>query len=92
MTGVRSEENGQDCIRFLISILNRHSSHLKIGTTVEWRETNWDIAMMNGDLDLKMTVSREFLHSILCPKYGIVSNLDADTYPGVIMKYAYGKK
>lgn len=92
MTGVRSEKNGQDCIHFIRSILNRYAEHLNIKDEVVWMKDNWRIAMMNGDLDLKMTISREFLHSILCPKYGITSNLDADTYPGVIMKHVVDTK
>lgn len=49
--------------------------------------------MMNGDLCVGRTVSRETLNSIVCQQYGITSNLDADTYPGVIMKYSvYGKQ
>jgi len=47
---------------------------------------------MNGDFDVGKKVSREMLNSVVCKKFGVVSNLDADTYPGVIMKHVIESK
>lgn len=59
---------------------------------VLWNESRMTVAMMNGDLSVGHSVSREILNSVVCRKYGVTSNLDADTYPGVIMKYKIGEK
>lgn len=68
-------------------IFSKFGSDIGIKQTLVWDASAWQIAMMNGDFSVGHRISRELLHSILCPKYGITSNLDADTYPGVIMKY-----
>lgn len=93
MTGVTSEREGLECVQFLCGMLNENKEYLELSHPVSWSESDWTIAMMNGDLDVGSAVSRETLNSIVCKQYGITSNLDADTYPGVIMKYSvYGKQ
>lgn len=92
MTGVTSEKCGMECVQCLGNVLNHHREYLDITERIEWNESKWSIAMMNGDLDVGHKVSREMLNSIVCRRYGITSNLDADTYPGVIMKYKIGEK
>ena len=95
MTGVRSERDGKGCVQYLINLLNHYKEELKLSigdSELTWKDASWSIAMMNGDFDVKKKISREYLHSIVCPRYGIVSNLDADTYPGVIMKHTIGEK
>ena len=92
MTGVTSEKSGMECIQCLGNVLNNHREYLDLDERIEWNESKWSIAMMNGDLDVGYTVSREMLNTIICRRYNITSNLDADTYPGVIMKYKIGEK
>lgn len=88
MTGVTSERDGINCVAFLCSLLNENKDYLELEHDLDgWSNSCWSIAMMNGDFDVGRTVSREVLNSVICRKYGIISNLDADTYPGVIMKY-----
>ena len=92
MTGVQSEEDGQGCVKYLVNLLNTNRLILGLSGEVKWDDSKWDIAMMNGDFDVGRKISREYLHTIVCPQYGVVSNLDADTYPGVIMKHLVGTK
>lgn len=92
MTGVKSEEDGSNCIRYMIRLLSTFQKKLSLDSVPPWDPSKWQIAMMNGDFSVGYRISRELLHSIMCPKYGITSNLDADTYPGVIMKHNVGEK
>ena len=87
MTGVKSEKDGQECVRYMGTIFTKFGSQIGMKSKLSWDSSAWQIAMMNGDFSVGHRISRELLHSIMCPKYGITSNLDADTYPGVIMKY-----
>lgn len=52
-----------------------------------WDPSNMSVAMMNGDFSVGFPIRREILNSDICRWYNIKSNLDADTYPGVIMNY-----
>ena len=92
MTGVQSEDDGQGCVRYLVGVLNDRRMVLELSGELRWDVSQWSIAMMNGDFDIGKKISREYLHSIICPQYNVVSNLDADTYPGVIMKHNFGGK
>ena len=89
LTGVKTPADGIGCMKFILSLFESQNEALKLPSKIDWNSENWRIAMMNGDLDLGFTISREVLHGGICPKYGIKSNLDADTYPGVIIKYPF---
>lgn len=89
LTGVKTPADGVGCMKFILKLFESQHEALSLPEKVEWNGDKWRIAMMNGDLDLGFSVSREVLHGGICPKYGIKSNLDADTYPGVIIKYPF---
>lgn len=92
MTGVPSESVGQDCVRFLCELMNANAEYVGLTKNTVWNPACWSIAMMNGDFNMNKSVSREMLNSIVCKRFGVTSNLDADTYPGVIMKHTIDSK
>lgn len=72
--------------------MNRNIEYLDLPNKTEWNPSCWKIAMMNADFNMGKKISREMLNSVVCRKFGVTSNLDADTYPGVIMKHMIAGK
>ena len=85
MTGLKSVESGEKTIQTFISEISDKNREVYEG---ELEYSDYKIAMINSDFDIKYKIDRERLHRHVVDM-GMCSSYEPTIYPGVNMKYYY---
>lgn len=88
MTGLKSIESGKQTIETFIREISDKNREVYEGEDIEY--SDYKIAMINSDFDIKYKVDRERLHRHVV-EMGMCSSYEPTIYPGVNMKYYYNK-
>ena len=86
MTGLKSVESGKLTIESFIREISDKNHEVYEGDDLEY--SDYKIAMINSDFDIKYKVDRESLHRCVVDM-GMCSSYEPTIYPGVNMKYYY---
>ena len=85
MTGLKSVESGKRTIESFIREISDKNREVYEG---DLEYSDYKIAMINSDFDIKYKVDREQLHRCVVDM-GMCSSYEPTIYPGVNMKYYY---
>jgi len=89
MTGINSDQIGENTVRTLIEEFNKLSivSKSEIFETEDIQTVgSLETVLINSDFDIHNEINRETLHRLII-QYGYMSSFEPCTYPGVNIKY-----
>jgi TATA-box binding protein (TBP) (component of TFIID and TFIIIB) len=86
MTGIPSEEFGQEVLQWLLDILKTIDAPIFQATPGLYK---FRVKLINSDFTVAHPIRRDILHNILTRYYGLFSTFEGTIYQGVNTKYYY---
>lgn len=86
MTGIPSEEFGQEVLQWLLDTLKKVDAPVFQATPELYK---FRVKLINSDFTVAHPIRRDVLHNILTRQYGLFSTFEGTIYQGVNTKYYY---